>query len=151
MLSNLRASDAPAVAAFARGRTATSPMWAHWRGRFGITEDEQARVWERVRAAFESAGDKTAGAATVASTTATVPLTFRTFEGEVRTVDARLGDSLLLVAHEYDLPAMEGTCGGNAGESERERKSWRGGARRGERASEGYRRSRIHTSLYDSL
>lgn len=117
MLSNLRATDAPAVASFARDRTARSAMWAHWRGRFGITEDEQARVWERVRSNFEKLDKKEAGAATMASTTATVPLTFRTFGGEVRTVDAKLGDSLLLVAHEYDLPAMEGTCGGNAGES----------------------------------
>lgn len=125
MLSNLRASDAPALAAFARDRTPTSPMWAHWRGRLGLTEEQQARVWAHIQANFAPPVDKAKkGAATLAGTTATVPLTFRTFDGTVRNVEAKIGDSLLVVAHENDLPAMEGTCGGNAGEWERRKPSY---------------------------
>jgi hypothetical protein len=46
-----------------------------------------------------------------------VSLMFKTFEGENRVVSAFIGDSLLNVARREDLPSMEGTCGGNLGES----------------------------------
>ena len=42
-------------------------------------------------------------------------LKFRTYEGEVREVEGREGETLLQVAKKGDLPAMEGTCGGNLG------------------------------------
>lgn len=46
-----------------------------------------------------------------------VSLMFKTFEGENRLVSAFIGDNLLNVARREDLPSMEGTCGGNLGES----------------------------------
>ncbi|BEJ10914.1 hypothetical protein CspHIS471_0103360 [Cutaneotrichosporon sp. HIS471] len=107
MLSNLRASDAAAVASFNQNRDSKSAMWAHWRGRLGLNDEQQARVWERIQRNFAPASEtKLSGER--------VPLTFRTFEGEIKNVEGRVGDSLLVVAHENDLPAMEGTCGGNA-------------------------------------
>jgi hypothetical protein len=107
MLSNLRASDAPALARFVKSRASQDPMWAHWRGRMGLSDEQQARVWERIQRSFAPAAATSSGER--------LPLTFRTFEGEIKAVEGRVGDSLLVVAHEHDLPAMEGTCGGNAG------------------------------------
>jgi len=47
----------------------------------------------------------------------TVQLKFRTFEGDLRTVNANVGDTLLQVARANELPSMEGSCGGNLGMS----------------------------------
>ncbi|GMK56746.1 hypothetical protein CspeluHIS016_0305860 [Cutaneotrichosporon spelunceum] len=117
LLSNLRAGDAAALAAFAARREPTSAMWAHWRGRLGLDEAQQAKVWEGIQANFAPATAKGTGSErTRGERGERVSLAFRTFEGEVRRVDARVGDSLLSVAHQNQLPAMEGTCGGNAGE-----------------------------------
>lgn len=110
MLSNLTASDAGALLDFIAANRAPGEkdMWEHWRGRFGLSESQQAEVWASVSGpsitpAPESEGEK-------------VKLRFRTFEGDVREVDAALGESLLRVGKENDLPALEGTCGGNLGE-----------------------------------
>ncbi|KAL1412487.1 hypothetical protein Q8F55_000232 [Vanrija albida] len=105
MLSNLVAADAPALLDFVEGNRAPGAMWAHWRGRFGLSEGQQAEVWAAVsgpeiKPAAEAEGEK-------------VRLRFRTFEGELRDVEAPLGASLLAVGKEHDLPALEGTCGGN--------------------------------------
>lgn len=83
--------------------------------------EAQARVWANIKrhlppttvfagptaTAGEEAGQKSKGEAV------RVPLKFRTFQGEGRTVQARVGDSLLAVGREHDLPSLEGTCGGN--------------------------------------
>ncbi|KAL7422459.1 hypothetical protein Q5752_003107 [Cryptotrichosporon argae] len=129
MLSKLSAADAPAVVAHARGEAG---LWAQWRGRLGLTEDEQAAVWVAVdparRAAADGAVAGTAdGAAAAAGTndaanakadaraagTDKVRLVFRTFDGERREVDAERGKSLLEVGKAASLPSLEGVCGGN--------------------------------------
>lgn len=43
----------------------------------------------------------------------TVPLTFTTHDGRPISVDAPLGATLLEVGKLFDLPGLEGTCGGN--------------------------------------
>lgn len=108
------------------GYRISSPFWAHWRGRYGSTEDEQARIWSMIDPSNPSpAGDRTIepsrsmneNEADKAKTKKEVSLVFRTFEGEKRTVKAFIGDSLLDVARREDLPSMEGTCEGNLGKS----------------------------------
>lgn len=143
MLSNLDASHAPALLThLLSGRPASSPMWAHWRGRYGLTEAEQEGVWNGTDAAHtehaehaepeELAGGQGVGQGKVEDQKRDegqeqdkdedkekqrYTLKFRTYEGEVRRVEAVRGETLLSVAKRHRLPAMEGTCGGNLGTS----------------------------------
>lgn len=119
MLSNLTPADAPALVEHVANRRPTySPVWAHWRGRIGLDAGAQARVWANIlrhlprETKFEG---PTATVPTAQSEAVRVPLRFRTFAGEEKVVDARVGDSLLEVGKEFDLPAIEGVCGGNLG------------------------------------
>lgn len=111
MFSNLSADDAAAVIAHLTSPDAPSALWSHWRGRYGLSSDDQASLWGRI--------DKESGADNGATATLAAPdimLRFKTWDGEVREVNASEGESLLKVAKRYDLPSMEGTCGGNLGE-----------------------------------
>lgn len=101
------------------GYLVPSPFWAHWRGRYGSTEDEQARIWSMIdpEASKSSIRQDTIGSMSSADEKKEVSLVFRTWEGEKRTVSAFTGDSLLDVARREDLPSMEGTCEGNLGMS----------------------------------
>lgn len=121
MLSNLAASDAPDLAAHVIGnRPPSSRMWQHWRGRFGMDEEQQADVWAKIEAGIAAAAapPDTAAASEKPHTHTgkTVPLTFKLHSGEKRVVHARLGDTLLDVGQEHGLPSIEGVCGGNLGE-----------------------------------
>lgn len=99
-------------------------MWAHWRGRYGLTEAEQEGVWNGTAAAHaEERVAEVEGAASSLDSATDAPkpkkewtLRFKTYEGDVREVAATQGDTLLEVAKQHGLPAMEGTCGGNLGE-----------------------------------
>lgn len=121
MLSNLTADDAADLIEHVANRRPTySPMWRHWRGRIGMDDEAQARIWANIQrhlppsTKFEGA---TAGVEPPPEKEAVrVPLTFRTFQGEKKVVQARIGDTLLQVGKEFDLPSLEGTCGGNCGE-----------------------------------
>lgn len=97
----------------------SSPFWAHWRGRYGSTEEEQARTWSMINpdTSKSSSRQEIIEPLSSADEKKEVSLVFRTWEGEKRTVSAFLGDSLLDVARREDLPSMEGTCEGNLGES----------------------------------
>lgn len=135
MLSNLAATDAPALAEhILTNRPPSSPMWRHWRGRVGLSEEDQAGLWSRIEAGLSAAETPAQQAKDLADPAVatepphpgtpaatqehvaveTVPLTFRHAGGPPRTMHAALGSSLLDVAHAHDLPGMEGTCGGNA-------------------------------------
>lgn len=104
MLSNLREVDAGLVLDFALG--VKDRGWEHWRGRFGWSKEKQAEfgvsLGEGGAKLKTDRGDK-------------VSLTFRTFDGVDKHVEARIGDTLLEVAQVNDLPSMEGMCGGNLG------------------------------------
>ena len=95
-------------------KTDKSQFNKHWRGRYGHTEEEQAKIWASINPEPEIVGEGLAESSTAA---ATVPLRFKTFEGETKVVDAKIGDTLLQVARQWDLPSMEGSCGGNLGMS----------------------------------
>ena len=95
-------------------KTDKSQFNKYWRGRYGHTEEEQAKIWASINPDPETVGE---GLGTSSTATATVPLRFKTFEGEIRVVDAKIGDTLLQVARQWDLPSMEGSCGGNLGMS----------------------------------
>ncbi|ODN96457.1 hypothetical protein L198_04171 [Cryptococcus wingfieldii CBS 7118] len=112
MLSNLTAKDAPQVLSQLLTLTANalSPdkgngthLWSHWRGRYGLTGDQQAKLWSMVDPNAEKVQDQRE----------TVQLRFRTFEGEERLVQGKVGENLLEVGKENDLPSLEGVCGGN--------------------------------------
>lgn len=46
-----------------------------------------------------------------------VQLRFKTFEGEIKEVEASVGETLLQVGKREGLPAIEGVCGGKLGKS----------------------------------
>jgi len=117
MYSNLLSTDATAMLdhlTTSHSKTDKSQFNNHWRGRYGHTEEGQAKIWASINPDPETVGG---GLGTSSDVTATVPLRFKTFEGEIRVVDAKIGDTLLQVARQWDLPSMEGSCGGNLGMS----------------------------------
>lgn len=103
----------------ATGTLGRSTFWAHWRGRHGASEEEQARFWATVDPSRPSSISPADTPVSAEPTTAKDPvnLVFRTWEGEKRIVPAYHGETLLQVARREDLPSMEGTCGGNLGTS----------------------------------
>ncbi|WVW80720.1 hypothetical protein I302_102706 [Kwoniella bestiolae CBS 10118] len=114
MLSNLTLEHAPSIISHVLSPTppTQSKLWAHWRGRYGLTEEEQAQVWERIN----PDNDKTAvrqGTPAGGIEREEVELKFKTFEGELKVVRAKVGSNLLDVGKENDLPSLEGVCGGN--------------------------------------
>lgn len=113
MLSNLTAEHAPAlIKHLLDGRPTNDRMWAHWRGRYGLSEADQAQVWASVAASREDPAVETRQTEKGGKE---VGLRFRTFEGEVREVRGTMGESLLEVGKQEGLPALEGVCGGNLG------------------------------------
>jgi hypothetical protein len=119
MYSNLLPTDASAMLDHLTPTTLPSadPVKTfnkHWRGRYGLTESEQEEIWaiKNPHAASEAKAKEE-----VKEERKVVELKFKTYEGELRTVKASIGDTLLQVARANDLPSMEGSCGGNLGMS----------------------------------
>ncbi|WVQ95440.1 hypothetical protein IAU59_002537 [Kwoniella sp. CBS 9459] len=111
MLSNLTAEHAPALVSHALFPSKGS-LWSHWRGRYGLTEDQQAEVWSRMSEVGNK--DTTKVEQTFEERKSQqVTLRFKTFEGEEKVVRAGVGESLLEVGKKHDLPSLEGVCGGN--------------------------------------
>ena len=92
--------------------------WAYWRGRYGCTVAQQADLWAQIQSTFPSAAavSKPADNAVHAEAKRAV-LRFRTFDGEMREVGGRVGESVLEVGKRGGLEALEGVCGGNLGGS----------------------------------
>jgi hypothetical protein len=118
MYSNLLPTDASGMLdhlTTSHSDTNMSQFNKHWRGRYGSTEEEQAKIWASINP--DPILPTVANPEVEPKKVATVSLRFRTFEGEIKVVDARIGDTLLQVARQWDLPSMEGSCGGNLGMS----------------------------------
>ncbi|WWC72821.1 uncharacterized protein I206_106785 [Kwoniella pini CBS 10737] len=111
MMSNLTVEHAPSLISHLLHPKNDSKMWNHWRGRYGLTEDQQAEIWSTFDASRSK--DPTTNKSDVVPDQETVELRFKTYEGELRVVNARLGSNLLEVGKENDLPSLEGVCGGN--------------------------------------
>ncbi|WVQ76746.1 hypothetical protein IAR50_006420 [Cryptococcus sp. DSM 104548] len=112
MLSNLTAKDAPQVLSQLLTLTAhaLSPdkgdgasLWSHWRGRYGLTGEQQAKLWGVMDPDAEAVPDQRES----------VQLRFRTYEGEEKLVEGKVGENLLEVGKANELPSLEGVCGGN--------------------------------------
>jgi hypothetical protein len=129
MFSNLTTEHAPAlishlVPSSSRSEAGKSNFWSHWRGRYGLTEGAQAEVWAKVDPASQAgeteevkdSGIEEANTPPTADTPTVVQLRFKTFEGEIREVEAKVGENLLQVGKRHNLPSIEGVCGGNLGE-----------------------------------
>ena len=116
MFSNLSSDHAPELISHVLGEKPS--LWANWRGRYGLSEEDQAKVWESVDPTQLQAPVSESGTAPASEADAQpeVVLRFKTWEGEVREVKAKIGQSLLEVGKAHDLPSLEGTCGGNLGE-----------------------------------
>jgi hypothetical protein len=119
MYSNLLPTDASAMLDHFTPSTLPSAdpvktINKHWRGRYGLTESEQEELWaiKNPHAASEAKAKEE-----VKEEKKVVDLKFKTYEGELRTVKASIGDTLLQVARANELPSMEGSCGGNLGMS----------------------------------
>jgi hypothetical protein len=108
MLSNLTPSMAPSILEhIMTSRPPSSPIWANWRGRYGLSESQQAAIWSSVDASREPVLEEKGEG---------VQLTFKTFEGEEKKVRGVVGENLLEVGKREGLPALEGVCGGHLGE-----------------------------------
>jgi hypothetical protein len=121
MYSNLLPTDASAMLDHHTPSTLSSTdsgktFNKHWRGRYGCTESEQKEIWA-TKIHSLSRTDTTPVKEETREEKKVVELKFKTYEGELRTVKASIGDTLLQVARANDLPSMEGSCGGNLGMS----------------------------------
>ena len=125
LLDHLASTQTTLGSAGGRGASQRG-AWEHWRGRYGFTEEQQARLWdavdpERTQPEMGEIGAdcSIAKPPTEASKTGaeSVLLRFKTWEGDVREVHANVGQTLLEVGKAHDLPSLEGTCGGNLGAS----------------------------------
>jgi len=117
MYSNLLPSDAMTILDHLTPTTNTSTtntLNAHWRGRYGCSETEQANIWSSINPS-PSTGPSDSGSVVTQKERKKVELRFKTYEGDLKIVQAGVGDTLLQVARENDLPSMEGSCGGNLG------------------------------------
>jgi hypothetical protein len=120
MYSNLLPSDAESMIDHLlpsspknKNEKDVSPFYIHWRGRYGLTESEQHALWSTIDPSSSSSKPEPESKSEMGKKK--VILQFKTFEGEIRDVEAEIGDTLLQVARKADLPSMEGSCGGNLG------------------------------------
>jgi len=123
MYSNLLSTDASAMLDHLSSATSadltsdtSKPFDNHWRGRYGCTESEQEAIWTTKNGSFSNP-DITPDKEEAKEAKKVVELKFKTYEGDLRVVEANIGDTLLQVARANDLPSMEGSCGGNLGTS----------------------------------
>jgi hypothetical protein len=93
-------------------------MWNHWRGRYGLGEEQQRVVWGAVDASSEDNsaldGRKSSGKE-VEKEKEKGSIRFKTYDGEIVDVTAEIGQNLVEVGRANDLPSLEGVCGGNLG------------------------------------
>jgi hypothetical protein len=122
MYSNLLPSDAESMIDHLlpsspknKNEKDVSPFYIHWRGRYGLTESEQHALWSTIDPTPISPSSSAEPEPESEMGKKKVILQFKTFEGEIREVEAEIGDTLLQVARKADLPSMEGSCGGNLG------------------------------------
>jgi len=123
MYSNLLTTDATAMLDHLSSSTSVDltsdtpkSFNAHWRGRYGCTESEQEALWTTKNGSLSNP-DITPAKEEAKEAKKVVELKFKTYEDELRVVEANIGDTLLQVARANDLPSMEGSCGGNLGTS----------------------------------
>lgn len=90
-------------------------MWKHWRGRYGLTLEQQALLWDSVDPSCHPHIASTSHETAAKNVQETVTLRFKTYEGEEKVVHTRVGKNLLEVGKENDLPSLEGVCDGNLG------------------------------------
>lgn len=114
MFSNLAPAHAPSLISHLTEHNVPG-MWSHWRGRYGLTEDQQSELWSLVDPS-RPAPQNSSSTTPQQQEKQRVGLKFKTWEGEFLEVEAQEGETLLEVAKKHDLPSMEGTCGGNLGE-----------------------------------
>jgi hypothetical protein len=115
MLSNLSSSHAPAlISHILQSRTPSSGIWQHWRGRYGLTESQQGDIWAQVDKPSQR-GFEVDNGIKQEEGKEMVKLRFKTWDGEVRDVEGRIGENLLSVGKRFELEGMEGVCGGNLG------------------------------------
>ncbi|KAF9507108.1 hypothetical protein BS47DRAFT_1398902 [Hydnum rufescens UP504] len=86
-------------------------LWSKWRGRMGMTNDEQLAYYEGQ--AISSAGTPFAKDISGSQKAALLSITFETHEGNKVILSAEKGRTLMSVAKEKELPGITGTCGGN--------------------------------------
>jgi hypothetical protein len=121
MISNLRPQHAPDLLSWVlKGRDKSDDMWQFWRGRYGLSETEQAGVWgsvgwahgeekrfeDQAKVQTQQIGEK-------------VIMRFKTFDGDLKEVTATIAETLLAIGKREGLPAIEGVCGGKLGTSTR--------------------------------
>lgn len=80
-------------------------LWKKWRGRMGMTQDEQVAHYNTRSRPLVESNDKT-------ESSPVVQLTFETHDGVKMNVAAEVGKSLMVVAKEAGLPSIEGACDG---------------------------------------
>ncbi|RXK39373.1 hypothetical protein M231_03325 [Tremella mesenterica] len=84
----------------------------HWRGRYGLTEEQQIELWTASSSSSSVVSSKSHHMEQEKGKKS-VRLKFRTYQGEIKEVEARLNKTLLEIGKENDLPSLEGVCGGN--------------------------------------
>ncbi|KAF8603663.1 ferredoxin [Ceratobasidium sp. AG-I] len=114
---NLRPADIPQFLEHITSPDRHEPMWTHWRGRMGLSQDMQIALH---RAATNPESEVTEDAkfslAPIARTNVDRPIheiKFISWDGREIIVKAKEGENLMQIAKDAGLESVEGICGGN--------------------------------------
>ncbi|KAI8918431.1 Sucrase/ferredoxin-like-domain-containing protein [Powellomyces hirtus] len=99
----LEAKDAKT---FINAVTNNDVIWDKWRGRMGLSKDEQKNL-------YRQSTPTTGSAHLPAGTASTIEMTFILPNNTAQSFPVPLGETLMTVGRDNELPNIEGTCGGN--------------------------------------
>lgn len=98
----LNASD---VSSFLDAVLENKVVWNKWRGRMGLSKDDQVKLYQQAKS-------KPLGAGT-SENPGEISITYILPDDTTETIRVPMGKRLMDVGKENDIPSIEGTCGGN--------------------------------------
>lgn len=95
-------------------------LLSHWRGRLGMSTEEQVAFAADLTSRLNNVDGVTTSPDTMTAVLSPIrrtrksmiPLVFETYEGERIALDAEEGQTVMEVAKKAGVPSIEGTCGG---------------------------------------
>lgn len=114
---NLRPGDVPKFLDHITSSNRHEPMWEHWRGRMGLSQDMQVALHRAAtHPEAEATGDARFSLAPIGRASPERPkheIKFVSWDGKEITVRAKEGKNLMQVAKDAGVESVEGICGGN--------------------------------------
>ncbi|KAG9076032.1 hypothetical protein FS749_012238, partial [Ceratobasidium sp. UAMH 11750] len=114
---NLRPEDIPRFLDHVTSQDTHEPLWTHWRGRMGLSQDMQIALHRAATNPDETTSESSTFSLSPLRNRApdrpVHSIKFISWDGKEISVQARQGQNLMQVAKGADLQGVEGVCGGN--------------------------------------